>query len=1029
MLWLLCRLFPLARAETPALIVDGGGGRDAGLGPEKPPVVVVVSGGGSKGAYLAGQLFVITEHLKAANALRQAPDDLSDTARIALGREQDVVITGASAGAVNALLASLALTDPAQMTAPEHSPFFSAWIQMGIDQTRWSMDFVPENPDQTSAVFSVATADALVSDMEAIFMENLQSRVSWAGSLRLGLTTTRIQPRVGEGTVYRDVKEAFALSLPSRAGGQAEWLSLRCDPELIARTKLSLQESREPLSEAIIATAAESGGEPPVAMERVAEPQTAQPIRLPDTGLCGAEFRRLRPVAEPAFNFSLLADLVRASSAGPIVFAPQVLRCEDYDRITFWGGKCQPFEQEFGTVMMLDGGVFDNNPARLGHELTRSMSSGPDPQAAQPDLLTRIIFPDPDLSARLWEDQPNISASSLSEGIGAGEVFGVFLKPLVSLARTQALADYIRDFGPQLDTLLQRTNPASAHAAGFLGFYDRTIRAWDFYAGMYDAMIFLDGQWGPSHYGDAGWQVLRDQLLPEKQLSDASFYWRIRSSFESLHPNLDVGSPSARVRTELHPGPQRTLSREEVEEQIQHLVFRQFEPAINKESLRDGENLLTIRRAARRHGVLKEVSHCGIYPYIPLNEPDPLAYCAGEPDTFDERYLRASPPRGMERSFPRAQIHRNLEVLTLLAMLQAVDYLDAPTAACRDWVQAECADRGLKTDAELRSCEQQEVKVARQCRDTHADYTDAWFLGALNEGHRLRNDTGEEGLPSEYYFWFLPFDLSDEGVVRDSWTETIRRRIYFEASNYIASDDVLGLKGSREAMTRWALGSMVGYTWRLALEAGPRHFGLAWSNYSSYPAAPRLQTTAQGQMLIARSRADWLPRRFVSARTTFWLPDDSNDFEVRTALGVGGALDLSVLHRPDPFVGHYLPWALELGLVSLEPGVAVSGRLPTADAHLQLGLGSTVMLRSLGLIGVGAQARWWSLTQQEDGWSGEWVSSNWNSSRSIPANLSSRLSLSLQVTLPPGHRAAPPTLDAAGRREWRQAIREEERAE
>jgi hypothetical protein len=182
---------------------------------------------------------------------------------------------------------------------------------------------------------------------------------------------------------------------------------------------------------------------------------------------------------------SELGSITRASGAFPIAFAPQRIACDAptgglQDTAYDPGVDCT---RETETLLM-DGGMFDNNPLALAKELTDN-----DPSAL-------YIFPDPDLAADLsgasWE-----RTSSGAEPSNALEhrsaLVAQELTTFVRSARDQALGAFVRDNTSRgILPVPQRTAPASTGLAGFLGFYDRSFRIWDFYAGMVDAYAFLD---------------------------------------------------------------------------------------------------------------------------------------------------------------------------------------------------------------------------------------------------------------------------------------------------------------------------------------------------------------------------------------------------------------------------------------------------------------------------------------------------------------------------------------------------------
>jgi len=191
------------------------------------------------------------------------------------------------------------------------------------------------------------------------------------------------------------------------------------------------------------------------------------------------------PMRGRPLQLSELGPVVRASGAFPIAFAPQRFACDApisglKDTAYDPGIDCSR-ETE---ALLMDGGMFDNNPLALAKELTDN-----DPSAL-------YIFPDPDLAADLtgasW--QPATPASEPSNALEhRSALVAQELTTFVRSARDQALGAFVRDNTSRgILPVPQRTSPASTGLGGFLGFYDRSFRVWDFYAGMVDAYAFLE---------------------------------------------------------------------------------------------------------------------------------------------------------------------------------------------------------------------------------------------------------------------------------------------------------------------------------------------------------------------------------------------------------------------------------------------------------------------------------------------------------------------------------------------------------
>jgi hypothetical protein len=1078
------------------------------------PIALVISGGISQGVYLAGQLYVLTEHLKLANQLRldlelverpkgeweaalaeryrgseadkrrkyarlrlrrlaaRSPDERARL-KAALKDRQDVILTGASAGAVSALASVLALTDPEPLHTPEASPFFTVWMQLGVDQSHDSMDFIPQSEREESWMLSLRTVNGMIDDIEARLDDNLRHRHSWRGDIRMGLTTTRLHAR--ELPTHKEVKEAFAVEVPTAVPGGADqgvdelrWVRLPCE-------------------------------------DGAAHCQERTPT-----------------VSDFPFSFTRLAELVKTSGAFPVAFAPLPIDCATHDNISFWGTRCSEGEDEF---LMLDGGVFDNNPVRLALELTRDFAPGA--AAPEPDPDFNIIFPDPDIRARPWEATPAPPPPPPPATGEAGRTLLAWAAPLVGVAKSQALADYARDHGlDNVDVLMQRTNPASSYVGAFLGFYDRSIRAWDFYAGMYDAMVFIDREWGPKHYAGAAegpetaaqrtkrqheeWGALRGDLLPELQgpkagplavessprakakragraaverttwggFAQGSYYWRLRDAFDDLYPSLgtglrgtedcmradelrqarqdravEVGSASwrqaepwgehgarsGRPEVPLPCGQPRDLNREQLEKRVGRIVFHHFNPGGEPLSSRQSE--VGGVENGDRVDVLESLGTavCGIYPYVPIDTEESAFFeiCGryqkrehydDSLDAFDP--FRVEPPRrrsvGRDHSM-EVQLHRNLEVLTYLSMLRQVDHLSLETTDCLDAVAQVC-DKGSAPDA----CRYQQIygdspqcRPRRACWEEFPEYGDGWFLNALNELHTL----DVRGLDQPHVFWFMPFDLNDQLGDNDSWTEILRRRMYFEAASFLDRDDMLGF--GRAWVGRLGLYPVVGYNPLRAVE-----FGLGWVGarshwYTSRPLAHRTKRKGYPEPRF-RNTATWFPRLMGGVDVQLGPNTTFQPWTLRGGVPLGIAFDPRRHSRSDPLVGPYLPLAVEFYAMPYLRGTyenpEVSPRFANGVRYAP-GVGAGVNLRFASIVGVGWFFDLYHLDWDRDPatpWTeGELTYPRFTLSdnRTRFVNVFSAMEFSVQVTVPSYRPKSPSSMRHKDRRAWRRAVR------
>lgn len=166
---------PLARAETPAAPTVIASPPVRTLVATDPievaaptaPLAVVISGGGTKGAYMAGHLYYM------GLARRASPVEL-----------KPIVFTGASAGAINALLTALTTCAPAEPD-PTASVYWRSWVPVGIRQM-----YVPDKVSATGLL----TTDGFLPAIEAL-RERWTAGLPASCDVLVGVSVTRAVPR------------------------------------------------------------------------------------------------------------------------------------------------------------------------------------------------------------------------------------------------------------------------------------------------------------------------------------------------------------------------------------------------------------------------------------------------------------------------------------------------------------------------------------------------------------------------------------------------------------------------------------------------------------------------------------------------------------------------------------------------------------------------------------------------------------------------------------------------------------------
>jgi predicted acylesterase/phospholipase RssA len=332
-----------------------------------------------------------------------------------------LVLAGASAGTVSAVVTALELhSHGTTQVDPEQSTLFRTWVGLGLHSGAGSLDAYGDDPASGKHNSWLFNETGIERVVEGLGHYGSEIVSPYPESIRVGAQTTRVEPL--RDVVGARINEPFAFEF---------------------------------VPDAVL----------PFVLHR------SQPL--------GGAPTRGRP-----FQMSELGSITRASGAFPIAFAPQRIACD----APIWGLKDTAYDpgvdctRETETLLM-DGGMFDNNPLALAKELTDN------------DPSTLYVFPDPDLAADLngepWQRSTPASAPS-NDLERRSALVAQELSTFVRSARDQTLAAFVRDNTSRgILPVPQRTSPASTGLGGFLGFYDRSFRVWDFYAGMVDAHAFL----------------------------------------------------------------------------------------------------------------------------------------------------------------------------------------------------------------------------------------------------------------------------------------------------------------------------------------------------------------------------------------------------------------------------------------------------------------------------------------------------------------------------------------------------------
>jgi hypothetical protein len=1013
-----------------------------------PPVALVMSGGISAGVYLAGQAHVVVEHLRRVEDRRQALlgelaagaiEEAGCKELRALGSRQDVVITGASAGTVSALSAFVTLLQPGLDMNPEDSVFFSIWMQLGIDQSPSSMDHVPRGADGGQDwLFTLEGLDPIIDQLRLAFKPENRTKTPWSGDIRIGFTTTRVEPTQERGGLYVQAKEAWAL----------EWASGAEAPRWLRQRGGDGEQALDDLT---------------IGQEHLTKPMQSSELEA-------------------------LVELVKASGAFPLAFKPRTVSCDFHNSRSYYRTQCPVGEAEIGFI---DGGFFDNNPGALGAELACKDwgKLAGDSSSCEPILL----FPDPDLAVNLdgspldgapvsveskdgvvgnedeapeepvrlppktllqdLDTKRRDSQKTIEEQQAFESLFG-FFGDFIPVVQNLGLADYYRENPRAVAVPMpQRTRPASTRAGAFLGFFDRTLRAWDFYAGMYDAMVSVEESLMPEHDGERYGGPDEKPFLPDVDpaYGQHSYYRAVRDSFEAFFPQLDgrtEDSVASRLITGLSAASGGSdavvtqgspISVEEARGEVRRLVRAHF-ATVDGVDAADPADAFSPRVVDKGRGdsgratptpELRTYTSCGTYPYVLWTPgaqdqgPRAAAYCSKVSERMDAADpaeagtssqlkptaafdpFRFEPPRPTRLQSPELMIGQNFEVLTFLALEEQLRLVEYPAGRCEDGeaVQALEGDKG----------------AARHCAVQLQGHDDTWYLTELSVPQWWCPAGGTTcATEDRQYVWFTPFDLDDHIGDHDPWASLLRRRLYYTAYRFVADDlndsDSWFVRNLGSPVSRWALQAPVGDSFLRSVDLGTQGVGLRFHKYGNRPTGWTL--TADHQVRRPQSGHRMKLPRAVFGGGLRYRP---------------GVIDQSMLMRADVDLGLAFRWnraglphrdELFFGdrVLSFEPALYVGGvfeldsrtEWEEPENGLSAVAGGQLTFRVVDLIGVkiGLDTVSWDLVDRELGWF------TLRSGRPASVPVVGAMWGAIEITLPPAKRDAPYGMTKKQQKRW-----------
>lgn len=411
---------------------------------------LVVSGGVSLGSYQAGFLHYYTQYLLVhGRYVRQFfPADAATLADLDLVGGFKVA-TGASAGSINAFLATVAgCRKP--VTVPEESLFYKAWIPVGMDT------LLDPKQVKVDGVLSRKSIEDAIAAISKLWTDPTEGGGWDDCNASLGISATRFQKRT--------------LQFPEKINGHVD-----DDAPKATMTRLT---------EKFVLRMSGRAGTPPLFSSfrpRPRDPKAEPPPELyPTLGAAGpAETNEIDglPVAHRE-----VMELLKASSSFPFAFSPVELPITIWHRRSAPGGGAPVYVgAPEPRAKFIDGGVFDNTPLGLGIRMGEWLPHAP----------SRFLFL---ISENIAWRRPSAPLPPLTDDAKPEypgttfDAFGPFLRDFVAASEDNELMNTVEGHGEVNRELPARQLPIAGEQLGhFLAFFERDFRIFDFYMGMVDA--------------------------------------------------------------------------------------------------------------------------------------------------------------------------------------------------------------------------------------------------------------------------------------------------------------------------------------------------------------------------------------------------------------------------------------------------------------------------------------------------------------------------------------------------------------
>lgn len=383
------------------------------------PVALTLSGGVSLGAYQAGSLYY------SSLVLRDNPTLF-----------QTRLMTGSSAGALNALLALLSVCGSEDLR-PSQSAFYKMWVGFK------AKELLPVN-GESGALLSRKAFDGITSELEAKW----KSGLPLSCDVVLGFSVTRVEPLKDMSNIgFSRRGEKVTLRVRGAGAGRPPRLTNYVNPALFPRPMLV----------------------------------------------------DLEP-GNDAQNFQTLKQVLFASSAFPVAFQPASLETCVASSSERWSHLDLPFQcprEELAKAAFADGGIFDNKPLAFAEKISRmgliddscgrlSWREIPG-SGGESHVGNRLLYFYSDLSAVTYarDESKRIASESRAFSVLPSVFDGLF-----GPSRNQDSAALLEQ-APMLEAQIaapKNSVPRMGDSLlGFFGFFERDFRSFDFYLGLWEA--------------------------------------------------------------------------------------------------------------------------------------------------------------------------------------------------------------------------------------------------------------------------------------------------------------------------------------------------------------------------------------------------------------------------------------------------------------------------------------------------------------------------------------------------------------